>query len=251
MKSPEFIPLNEEQSEEKDRLEGNDKMHNFVPIEEVLDIVDESTEENEEEEEEHEEYVDHDREQKIQEEAREREYLKRRNEFFGTKKPLPPIEPELHFRQEVGVSSVGPDIIENSNEDIYSVPSELSIEEGDLARISRRKTDEPISSMSPEKSTARNKSHSIVKKGFRDGNTGEDHDNLKTMSDSKKERGLRGIIRNWLGMQNNEETSQHKREHVMEVMDELADDPKNPDLIVTPAHTSAEESVNEDRELVA
>lgn len=231
MKSPEFIPRTEEDQEEDLRLYGNDKAHTFIPIEQVPDVVDEATEKYEEQEDSEEESVVHDA--SLRESILRKEIEEQYQPLGKEKKATISLEPELYFHQEIGVASIGPDVHPVLPTDSSS--ETLSDHEQESVYVGKED-----SSFSP---------HIVEplyhnKKLSREGNTGKEHNNLKTMTPGKKERGLRGMIRHWLSIQNNEETPQHTRENKMMVMDELEDDPKNPDLVVTAAHSTAQEDQN-------
>lgn len=227
MKSPEFIPRSEEEREEDLRLYGNDKAHTFIPIEEVPDRADEAIEHHEEQEDSEEEGAD---DISLRESILRKEIEEEYQPLGKEKQPAISPEPELYFHREEGVASVGPDVRPMSF-------SDASIETLSDHQEPGAYTAKEDGSFSPH--IVEPPYHSN-KKISRDGNTGTEHDNLKTMTAGKKERGLRSMIRNWFGMQNNEETQQHKRENDMVLMDELEDDPKNPDLVVA-AHSSAQE----------
>lgn len=87
-------------------------------------------------------------------------------------------------------------------------------------RMSRRKTNDPITSMSPEQIFRESKEHPKrkIRKEQRiysdTGNTGTEHDNLKTLSGWKKAKSFRQKIMDFFMKQNNEETQQGKLEQM-------------------------------------
>lgn len=169
--------LQEDHMEEEVRLYGKDKAHNYIPVEQIPDTegleIDGSEEENEAVEESDEEKIE-----KIQKEIK-----------FG------------HYA-EGNVASVGPDALEGNlevNKDGVLVEENL---EKDTQIIPRRKINAPIRSMGVSQVTRESASHMSNKSSNAKRNNPNPrlgYDNLKTMSEKKKERGLRGFLRKMLG----------------------------------------------------
>lgn len=121
------------------------------------------------------------------------------------------INTDIRISQSEGVVSVGPDVegenIENEvNKDIKNIDlGPLSVNIG-------------LETMNPEKRMDNFKE--IKKYNKTNKSVGKSKENLKTIPPSKKERSLRGMIRNILGMQNNEMTEKQRREvHFLELTD--------------------------------
>ncbi len=190
MRQPEFLHSTDEVKEEEIRLKGKDPEHStFVPIEEVP-----SSEINEEEA--IAEKIDNkkskesvseklDKEEKLKKEILDK-YIQ--NQKIG------------YYQDNADVAHVGPDYVddEKKRKAVESVLAEYSIPE------------EPENF--PYRKSIKEVFKDLVKYGWssrkeRGRNTGAEHDNLKTMSDSKKERlhraELREIINNGDNFSNN------------------------------------------------
>ena len=184
MKSPEFVPRNDEQKEEDKRLYKNDPGMNtkkgiagkYVPIKE---IVDPSTEEGEN-------LVDIDAEIEDDDEHKplSRKELDRKEEIEKILK-----EQKIGFTEsdKGNVAHIGPEFYTKKEPNKEEVMSEI-VEEKKKHNL------EPVI-VSPTKE----KINAIIY-GFRNrkdysSTKGEGKDNLKTMDDSKKEKMTRGNIR--------------------------------------------------------
>jgi hypothetical protein len=169
-KNPENInPIHEEVHEEEERLYKNDKQHNYIPAEQIPD-PDGGLEPLSEEAE---EYDD-----RIPEEETDTE---RQVKADKIKRDI--LATELKFKQGEGVASVGPDV----GEEIITEEAEVPATVIDSERIFNPGKE----SMSPEKVAKSYESKKIIRRSF-------GKENLKTMSSSKKNRGLRAVIRRFL-----------------------------------------------------
>ena len=95
-----------------------------------------------------------------------------------------------------------------------------NIEKDITPRISRRKSKEPITSMSAEQVSRESRDYDKTRKGIRSqsgkGNTGIERDNLKTMPDHKKIKGWRQKIKDFFTKQNNKEAHKGRLEQMYE-----------------------------------
>lgn len=168
-----FIPLTEEQREEKERLQGNSK--DFVPIEEVADdaLLPDQFEEKEV-------YVPESSEpDDMEEEAMIKEL---HDQIIGANK----TEKPLYFYQGEGAASVGPDVEENEE----AIVPDTEVLEGE-----RDTREDKKSSRQAANPVIVEPDYYLQRSGYRDRRTKE---NLKTQSDSKKERSVREKLRDLL-----------------------------------------------------
>lgn len=203
-------PLHEEVHEEEARIFKNDKSHNFVLIEQVLDK--ESFDPFDKDNENNSGNVDEESEVDPEDGWRDMEWEEKRRKQLST---------EIKLHQREGVASLYTEK-EGEYEDHNSSFDETEKEEAefdiiteDAPIISKRKSNMPITSMSHQKSAGDYESRRSLKRD-KDKNAG--HDNLKTLVKKQPEsknrfpriKKIRNAIRNFLTKQNYEET--HKQE---------------------------------------
>lgn len=197
-KSPEIHdPFNEEHHDEVERVYGKDKKHAFVhenqiPDPEPFDPMDRYREDKES--------LDSSLGGQFSSEEREN----------ADKKNIELLKQEIHIQQSEGVTSVYTKKPEEekghvgfrfSSDEPQKKEDEFeSIEREVIPRISKRKNNDPITSMSAQQITRKSRDFDKVKirSGHIDqfGNYDVVRENLKTMSDSKKQRSFRGFFRN-------------------------------------------------------
>lgn len=164
-KNEQFIPLTEEQQEDKDLINKADKLHGtFVPSEELPD--------------------DAPLPDQFEEKEKQREAMFEDDDIVEGK--IEDLKKEIYFHQGEGVASVGPDV-EVSGEEVLVDNARVNspIEISDKELHEDKSLREKVSAITAERNPWE-RNRRVYQKRI---------ENLKTASKSKKERGLRA----WLG----------------------------------------------------